>query len=47
MKSVVGEQLQLVATFSGARSLAAMSLGIDYYGVDPLTSVGINKMMKF
>ena len=31
----------------GARSLAAMSLGIEYYGVDPLTSVGINKMMKF
>ncbi len=31
----------------GSRALAAMSLGIEYYGVDPLTAEGINKMMKF
>ncbi len=31
----------------GSRALAAMSLGIKYYGVDPLTAEGINKMMKF
>ena len=31
----------------GARALAAMSLNIEYYGVDPLTANGINKMMKF
>ena len=31
----------------GSRTLAAMSLGLEYYGVDPLTADGINKMMKF
>lgn len=31
----------------GARCLAAMSLGLEYYGVDPLTSCEVNKMMKF
>ena len=31
----------------GARCLAAMSLGLEYYGVDPLTSPEINNMIKF
>jgi len=31
----------------GARCLAAMSLGIEYYGVDPLTSKEINGMIAF
>ena len=31
----------------GARLLAAMSLGIRYYGVDPLTSNPLNRMIDF
>lgn len=31
----------------GARCLGAMSLGLEYYGVDPLTAGEINKMMDF
>lgn len=31
----------------GARSLAAISLGREYYGVDPLTAEGINTMIQF
>ena len=31
----------------GARLLAAMSLGIRYYGVDPLTSGALNRMGRF
>ena len=31
----------------GARLLAAMSLGIRYYGVDPLTSSALNRMGSF
>lgn len=31
----------------GARALAAMSLGLEYYGIDPLTSSEINNMMNF
>jgi len=31
----------------GARALAAMSLGLEYYGIDPLTYKEINKMIEF
>jgi len=31
----------------GARLLAAMSLGIEYYGIDPLTSRALNRMCSF
>jgi tRNA1(Val) A37 N6-methylase TrmN6 len=31
----------------GARCLAALSLGLEYYGVDPLTFNEVNNMMKF
>jgi hypothetical protein len=31
----------------GARSLAALSLELEYYGIDPLTYKEVNNMMKF
>jgi len=31
----------------GARCVAALSLGIEYYGIDPLTSGKINEMIKY
>jgi hypothetical protein len=31
----------------GARCIAALSLGVEYYGIDPLTSDRINDMIKY
>lgn len=31
----------------GARCLGALSLGLEYYGVDPLTSGNVNRMIEF
>jgi len=31
----------------GARALAALSLGVEYYGIDPLTSAKVNEIIKY